>query len=164
MAQIKGVTLKALQTGIGHDRAGFQANVYFKNKKIGTVLDDGYGGCLDIYIEKEFREQFQTVCNEYKDISNEFSNIEENLMYALYELSSDEKHYKQASKKGYEAIAVFDYKPRDKDGNVDYSKPIPYPSEEIYSIPKINMITDLVSQKKPIKHTIYKSLSDFILS
>ena len=42
-----GFELKGLKTWDTHDGGGFQANIYFHGKKVGTVTDHGRGGPVD---------------------------------------------------------------------------------------------------------------------
>lgn len=164
MANIFGVTLKAVKSGIGHDRAGWQGNIYINNKKVGDVLDDGYGGCLDYFVEKSYLEQFDQACNRFKEIQNDFSDTHENFLYALYELSNDEKQFKKYSKKGYTAMVILDYKPRDEKGNIDYSKPFPYPYEESVFLGNLTQVDKILKEKNPVTHKLFKSLEDFCIA
>ena len=45
-------SIKSLKTLEGREGLIINANLYFKNKKIASVLDSGNGGCLDIDYEK----------------------------------------------------------------------------------------------------------------
>ena len=46
MAKIKNVELKNIRATYDLEGMGFIANVYYKNKKIGTTIDRGDGGRL----------------------------------------------------------------------------------------------------------------------
>lgn len=161
MASIKGVSLKGLKMGIGHDGAGFQANIYLHNKKIGEVLDNNYGPCLDIDIFKD-KEEFQNACLMFKEQVNEFSCPQENLLRHLLELKQDEDEFKKALKKSYKATILLDFKPRDEEGNVDYAKPFPYPLEKTYWLASVEDSKKIIDKEKPIRYKIYQSLEDFI--
>tara|TARA_R100000234_G_scaffold46587_1_gene27777 strand:- start:7047 stop:7625 length:579 start_codon:yes stop_codon:yes gene_type:complete len=41
-------SVKSVKTFMGREGVGINANMYFKNKKIGHIIDSGNGGCLDI--------------------------------------------------------------------------------------------------------------------
>ena len=41
-------SVKSVKTFMGREGIGINANMYFKNKKIGHIIDSGNGGCLDI--------------------------------------------------------------------------------------------------------------------
>tara|TARA_R100000995_G_C3460548_1_gene112896 strand:+ start:457 stop:1041 length:585 start_codon:yes stop_codon:yes gene_type:complete len=41
-------SVKSVKTFMGREGYGVNANMYFKNKKIGHIIDSGNGGCLDI--------------------------------------------------------------------------------------------------------------------
>ena len=47
-------TLKGLKTFMGMDCPGINANLYYNNKKVAQLIDDGNGGCLNInWVYKE---------------------------------------------------------------------------------------------------------------
>jgi hypothetical protein len=52
MAKINGVELKGFKTFRGHDGNGWEANVYLDNKKVGYVVEDGWGGGLQIELSE----------------------------------------------------------------------------------------------------------------
>ena len=41
-------SVKSVKTFMGREGCGVNANIYYKNKKIGHIIDSGNGGCLDI--------------------------------------------------------------------------------------------------------------------
>ena len=157
MATIKGVALKAIKTNIGHDHAGFQANIYLKNKKIGEVTDDGWGGPLQIHFDKE-KEAFYSIAKAYKQEQKEkLLSDDELIIHNLLTLSDLEKEYKKAIKKGYESILFLDYRPSESD------VPVPFPSEEIYLIPNEESANQVLQDKKPVQYKMYTNLNDFVI-
>lgn len=163
MATIKNVQLKAIKNNIGHDGVGFQANIYLNNKKIGNVLDDGWGGPLRVHVEKE-AETFNQIAEQYKkETKEELFSAEEKLMYSLLELSDFEKTFKKATKKGYSFILHMDYTPIDENGKEILEGPIPHPRTELYQCSKEEQIKELIAERKPVRHKAYHSLEDFII-
>ena len=41
-------SVKSVKTFMGREGYGVNANIYYKNRKIGHIIDSGDGGCLDI--------------------------------------------------------------------------------------------------------------------
>ena len=58
MAQINGVTVKALKTFYGHEgEPVFQGNLYLGNKKIGFWSQDARGAIVDdVILERDYSE------------------------------------------------------------------------------------------------------------
>lgn len=163
MASIKGIQLKAIKEGIGHDRAGFQANIYHGSKKIGSVLDDGWGGELNIDIVSDL-DVFDEKAKAYHEEQNEkVLAPEESLIYDLLELSQLEKELKSSQKKGYSFIMHIDHRPRNSDGGLSIDVPIPYPSTEIFSCSVERHIQEVLNESKPVKYKVYRELSDFVI-
>lgn len=42
------VSIKNVKENFGHDLGGFFCDIYFDNKKVGYLNNDGWGGCVDI--------------------------------------------------------------------------------------------------------------------
>lgn len=103
MAKIKGYEVKAIKTMqdvYGH--VGFSANLYYKNRKIGAVSDDGLGGGTQIRIEdKESRNKFEEVARSYigRDVFSDEIFVSE-----LVKIKDIQQHYKKAKKDGYEYV------------------------------------------------------------
>lgn len=162
MASIKNVQLKGIKVGFGHDGGGFNANIYLNNKKIGSTLDDGWGGPLQVDIEKE-KEAFAQLTEEYAKEENEtLLSADEKIIHDLLTLNDLEKEYKKAVKKGYSSILHLDYYPRNDDGSHKVDVPIPYPSEETYLCAEEKQIDLLLKQKKPVRYSVFRKAEDFI--
>ena len=56
-------SVKSVKTFWGRDGVGVNANMYYNNKKIGSIIDSGNGGPLDIYYDHR---------NEYKQVVKDF--------------------------------------------------------------------------------------------
>lgn len=67
MISIKGVSLKSLTEGIGDNKDGFQADVYFRNQKIGYILKSSRTDSLEVSIDK--RVNRTTVGQFYQSIA-----------------------------------------------------------------------------------------------
>lgn len=162
MASIQRVELKAVKQGFGHDGGGLSANIYYKNKKIGSVSDDGWGGPMLVTVEKE-KETFEKIANAYKKETKEnLLDAEEHLIYSLLHLKDFEKTFKSALKENFTSILYLDYHPRDENGRRNLKAPVPYPSEEMYYCSTEQQISEILEEKKPVKHEVYRSLEDFV--
>lgn len=47
-AKLSDFKLKSVKHVAGHDGQGFTCNLYYKNKKVASIFDDGWGGGLQI--------------------------------------------------------------------------------------------------------------------
>jgi len=159
MASIKGIALKAVKTGIGHDFGGFQANIYLHNKKIGHVLDDGWGGDLQLDFDKQ-EEEFDQLAEAYRTETNEtLLSATDHLIYSLMDLIEAEKAYKKSVKQGYNIYLYLDYRPKEQ-GDV----PVPKTKEESYQCATVEFAEKLIKEKKPVAYEIYSSLNDFVIA
>ncbi|MFD1608800.1 hypothetical protein [Oceanobacillus luteolus] len=162
MAEYKGVQLKAIKEWGEHDLAGFTANIYLNNMKIGAVVDKGFGGPLHVYLEKQ-KDTFLKIASTYKDEDGIYAN-DEALLHRLRVLSGIEKDFKKANKKGYSFITTVDYFPRDENGKITYGKPIREPAEETYFFNNDQQLQQMLNVKKPSKYEVFRTLDDFVIN
>lgn len=166
MAKIKDIQLKAIKENIGHDLNGVQANIYFKNKKVGYILDDGWGGELEISVDPNARDRVYEAAEEghqFVYVSWGHDKVSEFFEHLL-EVSAQEKFFKKQSKLGYEAVVYLDYSPRTKNGTVDLNKlREATKNPQLFAVPKEKDIQDLIKEKKPTFHQVYTKLEDFII-
>lgn len=114
MANIKGYEVKALKNTIGSEGHGYYANLYYKNKKVGTVADYADGGPVNVNVESEHNEILEKVSKEYlTSIKSDFVTVDI-FISELVELKENEGIFKKAIKKGYGSIVILqdDYKRR----------------------------------------------------
>jgi len=71
---IKGYEVKGVIDEIGHDLAGFKATLYYDNKKVAVVYDDGYGAGYEYsWIDKNHEPEFNKfIESEHKLREKEF--------------------------------------------------------------------------------------------
>lgn len=95
MAKIKGFELKALKTGVGHDGGGVQANIYFENKKVGILVDEGYGSGLEVTFLKD-KETMQSIVDKtvLREDLTPYGRLDK-FFGDLVELTIDEKEFKK---------------------------------------------------------------------
>lgn len=178
MAQINGVTVKALKTFYGHEGEPlFQGNLYLENKKIGFWSQDARGAIVDdVILERDYSEMAlrkQIIAlNEDKTIKGKsMSGVDytinydlEKLMTDLLTLMNDEKSFKKAVKDGYAMTLVVS----------DYYHVSTWKLSNFYSsltndeiIKKLDKeITQAKSKMfkdEEIKIKIYRSLDDFVV-
>ena len=61
------VTVKKLREGFGHDKMGYDCDVYLDNKKVGTVSDDGWGGEVTVdHDNPKQKETYEKFINDNK--------------------------------------------------------------------------------------------------
>jgi hypothetical protein len=113
LTRIKGYEVKNIISNIGHDLSGFKCSLYFNNKKIATVMDDGFGGGYSFYfVNKEVELQLnEFIDEEYKiriktwkpkdEIQETVGFIfdSETFIYELVELNDKIKNFKNICKK-----------------------------------------------------------------
>ena len=69
------VTVKKVITEIGHDKAGYQCNLYLDNKKVAEVNDDGWGGEVDVnYVSEKTQAQLLEFVTENNYAEYLFNN------------------------------------------------------------------------------------------
>ena len=149
MASIKGVTLKAIKSFNGHDGQGFNANIYLDNKKIGEISDDGWGGGYQYDFnnkmnEAVFKERMKAYFNEYP---SEFEEMDI-FIYDILSLVGYEQAWKKAVKGKRPLLIVLESK---------YKSPI------VYQASIESQIEGILQEEKPDKHTVFRSLEDFII-
>ena len=160
MSSIKGFSLKSIKTNVGHDGSGLSANIYFNNKKVGFIEDDGCGVGLEVTFMKN-KEELQSIVDEYVDREDltPYARLDK-FFEKLVRLSLDEKEFKKAVKSGYKAYLRMDYYPRDENGDYSFEdKPIALP--ESYFVPTVEMANEMIAENKPTFHRLYSSLDDF---
>ena len=119
MANINGITLKAVKMFRGHEgEPCYQGNVYIGTKKIGFWSQDSWGGCDNFMFDKPYskRKLESIVKNLNKDKvkthklpnGNDFvyEYSLERLFIDLLALQDDEKEFKRVIKNGLKAIMI----------------------------------------------------------
>lgn len=75
--------VKAVKFFRGHDGDGFNANLYYNNKKVATVDDDAWGGGFQYrWLSKEMEKQFQEFCNSMCE-PWDYSDKDEFIIYGM---------------------------------------------------------------------------------
>lgn len=103
MASIKKITLKSLKFFEGRNGQGYNANIYFNNKNIGSCqnLADGSGD-IRIYIEdNEVKYKINKIIEDFSKqyiTFSDYSTIIENFFACLVELIEIEKLYKKGKR------------------------------------------------------------------
>src|SRR5699024_7396913 len=136
MAKIKGFEVKAVKTFMGREGYGLNANLYYKNKKVGEVIDDASGGPMKLDIEdKEVDEIFNEVANERSDY-----NFEQyaDFVNELVEMKELESMYKKSVKNGYGKMVVLKDDVITEEGIMG-KEPVVYSVTKDYDVDGINM-------------------------
>lgn len=105
MAVLRDYEVKALRVIEGREGYGFKANLYYKNKKVGSLGDYADGSGVDIELPKEEFERFMKIGEQFmKEYEHEFTSVD---MFAheLVNMKEYEGDYKKAIKQGYGKIA-----------------------------------------------------------
>lgn len=162
MSSINNVQLKSIKMSIGHDQGGFEANIFFKNKKIGRAEDDGWGGGMEVTIFDQ-QEAFEQAAQKFHSETNEnILDPSEAIIEELLRLSDLEKAYKKSEKDGYSVLIYLDYRPRKENGEFKFDVPVPHPNRETIVCVSEELVPGVLESKKPVTYEIYRSLSDFI--
>ena len=168
MAIIKGFQLKAIKSFRGHEGEPLkQANLYFNNKKVGFVSEDGHGGYPKINLDKDIREKWGKTATEFLAEHPEETiwSAQEFLFYQLFELSQDESEFKKSQKKGFAVLAIFYEKQAFKHGDVEgfrsTGREFVIQTTKLADVEKYEKgeLKDMLFDKK-----VYTSLEDFIIS
>jgi hypothetical protein len=123
MAEINDIAVKGVKPWRGMEYTGFSGNIYMGGKKIGTVVDDGDGGGMNVDIEPKFVDEFNARTEAYlKTLSPEMIKLmtgseDEVLISDVMELAEIEKEFKKQMK-GYETkpvcfVAIFNEQIKD---------------------------------------------------
>lgn len=155
MANINGLTLKALKVFRGHEGEPLaQGNVYFNGKKLGFWSQDAWGGpdrfdfdesLLDNLVEQY--KKSDKVEPKYKDIFNLSC-----LLYDLLCLIDDEKDYKKCVKAGFPILLITDLFGNCKEWFI---------LNEAVLGKKVEEVKKSYKQNENLKIKVYKKLSDF---
>jgi|GEM_PF-4794825 len=158
MAKIKGIQLKAVNYFRGHDGYGVSANLYLDNKKIGEILDDGWGGGFQIHIEQKEKEEIlkERVKRYFDENPSEFPEVEI-FLDDLLNLSNLEKDWKKMVKDGLPILVDMHFR---KIGTVPVGatkKPVCMGVNNEATLQKVLL------EYKPVDHRVYRSEKDFII-
>lgn len=101
MANIRGISIKAVKHFIGTEGPAYQGNIYIGSKKVAFWSQDGNGGpdwfdMMNGFSKKKLVEAMKPYVDP-KFI--ELKIIEESFMYNLLWLSQSEKEFKKVQKK-----------------------------------------------------------------
>ena len=95
--------LKSIKTMEGREGEAFSANLYYDNKKIADVRDDGNGGSLHIgYINREVREEHTVALTNWHrancvdDYSRGLKSDDEAAIELLYSFQENDKKSRNA--------------------------------------------------------------------
>src|SRR5699024_5913478 len=142
---------------MGMEGMGFQGNLYFKNKKVGVVIDDASGAPIQIHFdEQEKEDKFTKDTIAWGQVYGRDSfMIDEIFVSELQVLKSKEKMFKKAKKEGYKGIVYLTDR---------YKEDLHTPRklDKVYSIPEQCTEED-VEQGEYDKKEYYTSLEDFDL-
>ena len=65
LKELKEFKVKGIKEGFGHDGRGLLCNIYFNNKKIYSIQDDGWGGETEYtFVSDKIREEFILLAKE----------------------------------------------------------------------------------------------------
>jgi hypothetical protein len=64
------VSIKNVKENFGHDLGGFFCDIYFDNKKVGYLNNDGWGGCVDIR-PYGFSDKDKAIMKSFQDFLTE---------------------------------------------------------------------------------------------
>lgn len=162
MAKIKGIQLKAIKNFQGRQGYGLSANLYFKGKKVGFVIDEANGGAIDVMVESPYREEVYELINERIKEQNGVLGYDDDEAFIneLIELTESEKILKREIKKGAKVISKFCY----HDRNCSFEEYFAAKESEMYSF-KTESAYELQKAKlKPNFTKTYRTLEDFIIA
>jgi hypothetical protein len=159
MAKIKELELKAVHYFNGHDGYGVSANLYMDGKKIGEMLDDGWGGGIQIHIasvekQKEFSERVQSYFAEQPD---EFETDDIFLNYLL-DLWNLQKEFKKMQKKGFPILLHMEFRSKNPTQE-EWEHPVPVP--KTFGILSEVALEKTIQEHNPKVTQIFRSLDDF---
>jgi hypothetical protein len=75
--------VKSVKTFMGREGYGVNANMYYKNRRIGHIIDSGNGGCLDItyYVKVNGKEEWSLKNSDVDNFVSKLSNFDEEDMW-----------------------------------------------------------------------------------
>lgn len=160
MANISGISIKAVKHFIGTEGPAYQGNIYIGSKKVAFWSQDGNGGpdwfeMMNGFSKKKLVEAMKPYVDQK---SIELKIIDESFMYNLLWLNQAEKEFKKVQKKGYKAMLEV------TDGfhvtNYYYPDVPNCTAEELFMRIKDD-IKDKFFKNAEIKYHLYKDISDF---
>lgn len=169
MAKIMGLELKAVKTFIGSDGYGLNANLYYKDKKVAFVLDEGNGGELMVYFaDKDKQEKVLAVANRYYEKypkylfhDTDWTKLTE-LVEELYDLYETEKYFKKSLKKGFSVVVEIRYCKR-MDNPLDNYDPAKQDCMVALKTWNEKVKQDILNEYQPAEIKVYERLEDFII-
>jgi len=100
---IKGIIIKGFKDIEGHgDSRTFQANIYMDSKKVGVVMNNGWGGCHEYHFKtKEFEKDFFARSNTWGyETNNEFESSDALIEELVIDIEN-QKNKKKNNKAGF---------------------------------------------------------------
>ena len=160
MANIRGISIKAVKHFIGTEGPAYQGNIYIGSKKVAFWSQDGNGGpdwfeMMNGFSKKKLVEAMKPYVDQK---SIELKIIDESFMYNLLLLSQSEKEFKKALKKGYKAMMKV------TDGFRvlnSYYPNVPNCTAEALFMRINDDIKDNFFKNEEISYHLYKDISDF---
>lgn len=161
MANIRGISIKAVKHFIGTEGPAYQGNIYIGSKKVAFWSQDGNGGpdwfdMMNGFSKKKLVEVMRPYVTQE---DAELGIIDESFMCKLVWLVQAEKKFKKALKKGYKAMMEV------TDGfhvaNYYYPDVPNCTAEELFMRPIENNIKDKFFKNAKITYHLYKDISDF---
>lgn len=112
------IEAKKIETMRDHDGGqAFSANIYIDGKKVGYVIEDGWGGPLQVGIKKEDCQRIEAHMKTLPDVDTKCT---EALEYFLSELVCSVLDTRELKRKLKKPVAF--EKGKEKDGLVEWSK------------------------------------------
>ena len=160
MANIRGISIKAVKHFIGTEGPAYQGNIYIGSKKVAFWSQDGNGGpdWFDMMNGFSKRKLVEAMKPYVDQKSIELKVIDESFMYNLLWLTQTEKEFKKALKKGYKAMMKV------TDGFRvlnSYYPDVPNCTAEALFMRINDDIKDNFFKNEEISYHLYKDISDF---
>lgn len=151
MAKIQGFEVKSIKTFEGREGIGLNANIYYKNKRVGEAMDDESGGPMMLYMGNKSMEY------KLNEVAKERSNFEieqyADFINELVELKEREKFFNKVQKEGYEGIVILSDDPITEDMKLGKT-------DKVYKFLK-GFNTDTIEKEDYKYKTVYKDKEDF---
>jgi hypothetical protein len=128
-------------------------------KKIGKILDDGWGGGMQIHIAsvEKYQEFSNRVQSYFAEQPDEFETDDIFLNYLL-NLWNLQKGFKKMQKKGFPILLHMEFRNK-KPTQDEWSKPIPVP--KTFGILNEVTLQKTIKEHNPKVTQIFRSLEDF---
>ena len=159
MASVKGFEVKAVKGFRGSEGEPLQqANLYYKNKKVGFLSDDADGGLPVIQVDEDYGEKWAGAIAYFREnlYDNKAVASEEELFYFLLTIKEWEQIMKKQLLNGFEFIVILEEIEATHGYRTGGYKVFACNSdEEVANIGEDNLVSsDLVRWNKSILHSI----------